>query len=392
VLKISAGHKPSRIDLLALERLTALVTNQGDAEQARQFAQQVRTAWTARYGPRDLSSLMLRTRVAHSLAFLGDIPAAERELRAVLAELPLADAPNAETSLLFKEWFGVAPRAEHSARSLLAAYVNETLGANVLAEFGHQYEEAEWRIREALRLFTLNLGDNHEATVLATSSLGATLTQRGKFEEAERMLTHAKTFLEAHLPARHPYVAVQSLCLARLRLEQRRLTEALQFAEEAFSACTPASCRGRVRAEFIWDLGRITAATGRLRPAIALLRESLTLYESSQGPRHLGAVRVRVELAETLMRAGHLDDASRELSQIAPDVLLQMPRHPVRADALRVRGLLALNEGKAGSAVDLLSQSRLILEAILGDGHWRTRRVAEELENARRQAPLSSST
>jgi hypothetical protein len=103
-------------------------------------------------------------------------------------------------------------------------------------------------------------------------------------------------------------------------------------------------------------------------------------------------MRIRVDLAEALLRAGEFVDARKTLSGIDSKALSRLSQHPLTADMLRVTALLALQEGSAASAIDSLSRSRSILSELLGERHWRTRRVTRELEDARRHLKATVST
>lgn len=374
--------------LLVLDRLALIYADRGQISDALLLCDELRVRWTALYGPTDLSTLMLRARLARVLAIAGHLAKAEEEYRSILREISFADPPTSRNSQLFREWFGIGPPSDALIPTALTAYVNGVFGTNVLAEYGDQYAEAETRVRQALATARSVSGEDSELTWFSKVGLSFVAALLGKYEEAEDLIAQASDVADRLLPTRHYFRTVPRIALARLRLEQQRSAEAVAVARGALDLCQ--GCTPRVRAEILWDLGRALEQSGRLSEAIATLGTALSIYEKDRGPRHIGSLRMRVDLAEALRRARRMDEANATLKAISARDIEAIPRHPVAANFRRVQGLLQLEEGNRERALAALAESSRILEGLLGPKHWRTRRAYKELALARLREPQVS--
>ncbi|MGH8029217.1 MAG: tetratricopeptide repeat protein, partial [Arenimonas sp.] len=208
-----------------------------------------------------------------------------------------------------------------------------------------------------------------------------TLAATGKYDEAERAVLKARAFFDAWLPPKHYGRAVPRLILGRLRVEQRRPSEAVPLFQEALDLCTQqGGCPPRVRAEFLWDLGRAQREAGRWHDAIENMRTSLAVREKIDAPNHAFLLRIRVDLADALRGAGDFLEASATLSAINPRAIADLrPHQQALADLRRVQGLLWLESKDSERARSALQELLEILNHRLGTQHWRTERARDEL-------------
>jgi eukaryotic-like serine/threonine-protein kinase len=372
--------RASMSTLLALERLASIYVDRARIPEALAIAEELRTLWLSGR-PRSLSALMVRARMARVLVFAGEFPQAERELRAVLDEIPLAESPTDDARILFQQWFGGDPSKDASIARALSAYVNATLGANVLGEFGDEYNEAESRLREALAVFSEVFGENSEPTALMRFGLGGILATAGAYDEAEKLLFQARDFFEAWLPRKHFYHALPRLFIARLRLEQQRPLEAVAQIQEGMEFCNLGGCTPRLRAELLVHVGHAHARLGNWQKAVTVLSDSLKIYQELHGSNHVGTIKTRVSLAEALLKSGRTREASDMLAAINPKAAAALrPGQVAVAELRRVEGLLALHNKDFARARSALEESLEITTRRLGAGNWRVDRLRKELE------------
>jgi serine/threonine protein kinase len=372
--------------LLALDRLAWIHLENGRPSDALSIAEEMRGLWESRLPPSDLALLMVRVRITRVLISLGDYATSERELRSVLGEASRADASTERIKPLLWHWLGVAP-PDNDARAILSAYGNLLLAGSVLEETGEQHEESENRLRSSLATFSRVLGTHAELSNLSRLTLSHALTASGRYEEAELLSQLARESLDKSLPVQHYARGLSRQAQGRLRVEQRRFAEAVGLFEEAVDLCMKGkACPPRVRAHFLWELGRGQNEAGYANAAINAFSAALALQEPLTGPSIL-TLRMRVGLADALRNTQRFDDAAVVLAAIDSKSLGSLkPYQDARGDLRRVEGLLFLQAGQYGRAVAALEEALVIVTRRAGASHWRTERALAELALAKRTA------
>ena len=105
--------------------------------------------------------------------------------------------------------------------------------AGVRSERGNAHRCSYRHARTALRD---RLGRGHKRTVQVTAALGAVLFELGRREEAEEALVTAVEQGGRAIGVDHPAVLTASNNLARLRLAQERVTEAIELMERVHAS------------------------------------------------------------------------------------------------------------------------------------------------------------
>jgi tetratricopeptide (TPR) repeat protein len=309
--------------------------------------------------------------------------------------------------------FGDAP--------LVRAELQNTVGSTFfnLGEFA----TAEPHLRAAVAGFAAETSPDSEQTLEAMASLGITLRQLDRLEEAEAILREARSRLATdegrvaqrlceHLAvvmeARGETEAAEGLyreaydeALARLGPDdettlraQSNLAAAL-MAQRRFDESLPLmlDCLERLRAGFgdtyvltisvIGNLGALYSNTGRPSEAEPYLREAVELNTRVLGPTHQATMQKRLNLIrfEAFAR-GEFEKATRDARALLDESTAELG--PTHGDTLAALELLATCLGLGG---DLPAAEAIALEwhersrTELGPGHRATGRVAYLLVN-----------
>lgn len=375
----------SERSLLTLDRLAWMYLELGPWSEGAKLAVEVPMGWTALYGETDLSTLVVRTRMARALIYSGDISEGERELRAVLALIPTAKPPTEASKALIREWLGIANEPTNSALSeIVTAYTKGILAGNAMIEFGSRYAAGVNLLREAETTLIKTLGDDAYLTNITKVGLGYGLTMAGEYQAADVALQRAQQFFDGWLPPKHFYHGVILLGRARLNMEQRRPQEAIKHIQGALDLCAEDLCPPSVQANYLWDRGRALTQLGRYSAAIADFETALPAFERSRGPHHVGSLRIRVDLADALRQNSQIEWAVTTLAPITDQIVSDIGNHETIGDLRRVQGLIALDKDDLPAARKALTQAAQILEEQLPPGHWRIRRANRELHLFRR--------
>jgi eukaryotic-like serine/threonine-protein kinase len=375
--------------LLALERLTAMYSERGRRSAAIDAAQALLGRWTNKYGPRNLSTLLLRARMARLSGHLGHLSTADRELRAVFDDLPRAAPLTDQTRVVLKEWLGFALAADTSRLdshadmlSAVEAYI-KIIRAEYYGAFAEDCRASAAGYAELLPTLIDQLGRDSEAVAASRFALAGALAACGRPEQARPQLQEAQVFFELRLPEQHWTHGVNELIKGRLELERQDATGALHHLEKALTLCEEQACSPRVSEEIQYDIARAHTLAGHHELAIGLYRRTLTSYELLRGPDVVGSLKRRLSLADALRTVGERELALDAIAGVSQRALDSLPApHLIVAEFKRVKGLLAMSQAN-DEAQTLLEESLAIVEYRLPEHHWRTQRARIELARAR---------
>jgi eukaryotic-like serine/threonine-protein kinase len=368
--------------LLATDRLIPIYVNRGLAPRALTLGEDLIDKWTRLHGPRDMSTLLVRARLARQRAFAGDFRRAESELRAISQEIPRAAAPGVRTHEYLTQSLGISVGADVSAltqadlQEALAAHVDAMLAA-YLVQWADNYGEGITRFRGALAGFR-RLLPKSELEMASLLSLGFALGRTGAYGEAEDLILQGTRLSDSMLPPGHWQFAMPKFFLADLRLHQGRANQALALLREALEICVRSGCVPFVTEEIRYGLGQSYLRIGDTSAAVSAFRGSLAAVERQRGEHHLDTLRRRVSLADALRLSGDVAEARATLAAIPPESLRMFQHHTILADFLRVEGLLSRGDEPAKAAA-ALQQALEIYRLRFGDSHWDTERLRAEL-------------
>ncbi len=330
--------------LRARARLARLAFEGGRFAEARAETEAVLAAQTASAGPSDVDTLFTATLLSRVLRRQGELAAAERIARDVLAAA--AQHPD--------DW-----RLGAEARSRLA---------DVLIDL-RKGEEAEPLTREALELQRANLGPAHPEVLAAMSLHFLAVDAQLRFDEGLVLAKELALTAEQVYGPDHPLTARahNSVAMAHDRLGHDR--DALPEVERALAIDRKAL--GPRHADTINVLRNLGILIGRVEPAKAepIYREVLAARLDTLGPAHADTIQAAMGLATLLAQIPHHADARpaavrllrmcdglaaaagsdpRGLDNCASYLLEMAPpdlRHPARALALAEQAAAA--EGRS---------------------------------------------
>jgi serine/threonine protein kinase/DNA-binding winged helix-turn-helix (wHTH) protein len=375
--------------LLAEERAANMLFAHGDVNQSFSTFQRLIAAYSRRNGPNDLSTLLLRERVARLEMIAGNYGIAESEFREILRNISAAPEMTTETRTLFREWFGLSLmndtsylRTEADFSALLKAQTEGALGV-LLVEFMGDYAEGELLLRDAISIYSSHLETQTELTAEHLLDLSFALALQQRFEESERALTSARHFFDKWLPPKHWLRAAPLSYLFALRSEEQKWPEALTAAKTALDLCALTGCPTINMEDVRYDFGVALMRADKPLEAAVEIGLSLQNYERRLGRHTLGSLRRRISLTNCYLLAARDGEAEDLFASISAQDLAALPRkeHLTLGEYKMVEGLLAMHRGERTKARNLFNESQEIFEKRLGTKHWKTRQVAERIKN-----------
>lgn len=343
-------------------------------------------------GAGDPRILAARSERAQAIAILGDLPAAERELAAVVQEM-MQTLPPDDPGLLDARRAMVRLRLDLDQ----TAGVREEL-ADLVARLGTPRDRAsrelaieldnlraslaarEGDFAEALALRTQQLersrayfGPDAMSTLLAVENLAALYARSGDRRKAAELLQGVAEEMGKRLGPDHPVTIRVLNSLAAQELEQGELARA----EERVRALLPLLDRLPPRDRLI-GLVSSTAATiayvqGRLEEAIELSRRSLDLALAEQSEEHEDSIRSMLNHANILLAANRNEEAAEWFGRLMEATRRRYgPAHP---EALAVTGEYAAflrDVGRLDEAIAIFEDLRPRIEQRFGRDHERT--------------------
>lgn len=370
--------------LLSMNLLVPIYSSHGLLREARDLAVSLLDSWKREFGARDLSTLLLRTRLARTTAQTGHLQQAEAEFQAIFAELRNAPPPTEVSKPGITELLGLiftidAKALVTSGQIADAVHAFATcVYAGYLVELAEDYKQAEVYYRGALPVLTRLFGQDSEPTAMTHMGLGFVIGGLGRLEESSDHLAIADSYFDDALPSQHWLRVPMRLLEGRLALERERSTEAIEILEKAMGECSDRCPPGLIE-EIRYDLARAYDQNGQIGRAIEVFKRAISQFSSLRGAEHLGTIRRQLSLADALLRTDKLDQAESVFAQIEPSALSVLPPpHLVVADHQRIKALLIRKESP-GRAVTLLRESLNTYELRLGRDHRRTQRRRFEL-------------
>lgn len=338
---------------------------------------------------------LTRTNLAVLLqGHLGDLSAAESQLRAALAESETAGTrPTvAVVTLNLGGVLAEQGRFDEARDHLLRA-------VTLTRELGQRSDEAT-ALNNLATLYTW-MGDLERATeymdlaldarqqaadvgglALALTNFAWLQAEQGSLPSAERTLRRAASVAREGGDKERQAHALS--CLSEIELDTGRpeaavasLTDALALAREAGSATLVAWASHR--------LARARLAKGDIPGALAAAEEAVTLSEGSGGPTALWLS--LAERGEARLAAGMVEEAVVDLNRAHATAETLRDRLPVGTSREQFTGLLAgLSENRIGALVRL----GRIGEAFAALQEWKARRLLETLRAARQDVSAAA--
>jgi serine/threonine-protein kinase len=243
-----------------------------------------------------------------------------------------------------------------------------------------RFDDAEAMHREALAI-KRRVGDSPSAIAASLNDLGLTLSERGKYAEAEPLLREAIAAWRQLAPGALADMAVGLNNLAQTLRQQGRLDEAVTALDEAIAIRRQRFGNDHpLLAHVLGHLGQVRNAQGDLARAEPLLREALAIRRKAYGDEHPDTATAFNNLASLLHDAGNLAAAEPyyrlALSGTEKRLGLGHPDY-----AVQVNNLASLLEdwGRLDEAEPLLRASLDVRRTAFGTEHPSVARALHNL-------------
>ncbi len=243
-----------------------------------------------------------------------------------------------------------------------------------------RYDEAEQLHRDALAL-KRSLGASPSALASSLNNLGLTLSERGKYAEAEPLLREAVQTWQASGGAASEYLAVGLNNLASVLRQQGRLDDAIPLLEQAIAIRRQRFGNGHpALAQALGQLGQVLNAKGELAAAEPMLREALQIRQRVYGDEHPDTITSLNNLASLLHDQGDLARAEQYYRTAVAGVRKRLgATHPDYAVQLNNLATLLEDQQHYGDAEALYRESLEIRRRRYGPEHPAVARVEHNL-------------
>lgn len=353
--------------------------------------------------------------LARALTDGGHLVSAEGYLQQALSLSRAADeSPSIETADILQQYGQFEldgksdpKRAETSLSTALDIYrsllgeqnlpVADALsGMASAALWAGNYDLAEQRQRQAIKILQAIASHNHPDYSAALQTLGLILTERGKFHEAEEIMSEALDIERNVFGANNQRVARIESNLGSLYERQGNLPRAIQAAKSAVDVATERLGPNHYKTGYYLDaLAGLYFKANDLDTAERTARQALAVYLQGLPAQHLYIASTRQLLGEILVRRGDFGAAETEL-RAATDIesALSGADSWRTARAQSTLGWVLIQRGQIAEGESMLTAARNRLMATVGPAHAATRiassRLAEYLRMHHRDSEAAS--
>ena len=236
-----------------------------------------------------------------------------------------------------------------------------------------RYEEAEPVFRESVEDARVTFGNDHPETAMRLANLHNALCELRRGKEAEPLIREAFEICRDHFGMNHPRTAEAVAGVGWAMQIQEQFGEALSYmtqAREIYEDIDPGSVK--VARALRWE-GSTLLLVGRYDDAIAVLKESLALLESTIGLETGQGVVTTNELAMCYARQEQWLEATEYFRRAYESrITISSPDHPQTLIATHnyARGRLEL--GDAATALPMLEECADKGQRVYGDEDFRT--------------------
>lgn len=277
----------------------------------------------------------------------------------------------------------VLERGEKQARSLdgdpeIQADLYQTLGA-MYDQLG-KFDQADSLLKAALAQRKAIFGPDSAKVAESLVALAYLRGDQARLEEAELLARQGLEMSKRHLPPDHPVVARATMTLGRTLDNRGKYDEAIPTLEEAMRL---QSGPNGVPADLSATLGELANThyyLGHYDISKTLNERALQMDEQMYGDRNPNVAQDLTNLADIQYQWGHSADAER-LQRKALDIMQAWygKDHPETADDMTILGKYLIAEGRPEEASAILRESLGVLERRYGKVHPRVAFAVGEL-------------
>ncbi|MGE3108593.1 MAG: tetratricopeptide repeat protein [Phycisphaerales bacterium] len=261
---------------------------------------------------------------------------------------------------------------------LVEADVRATIGITLL-ELA-RYDEAEPNLRKSLAIWRANLPAEHPTIARSLNTLAMLLMAQSKPAEAEPLYREALAIYRAARPAGDPDIATNLSNLAGLLHAQNKPAEAEPLYRDALAIWRAALPAGRSGyAATLSGLGLLLQDQNKLAEAESLLRESLDIRRATLPAGHSDIAKDLSNLAGILDNQNKFAEAEPLYREALAIWRAALPAgHPDIATGLNNLAAHLVSQNKFAEAEPLYREALAIWRAALPAGH---RDIALSLDN-----------
>ncbi len=343
-----------------LRQRAVVLTDLTRFDEARTAIADARAAWP---DATPLARLGLALSAARIDDDDGDVDAAMRAYRAILADAPGVEAAD--------------PVAAHELAATLD--IARSNLSSLLRERG-ELDEAERLLREVLATRRTELGERAPATLASRHKLALVLAARGRQDEA---IAETEAVLAAQrevLGDIHAATLTTMQSLANALAGTPRRAEAIALARESLAGFEKQFGEAHVQALAAMNTLAYLLEEDRQVEAAEAMYRRLVAIQQRAGETHPSTLAPRNNLAMLLLDAGRVDEACTEFH-----TLVDASRATLGADHVNTaifmsnQGLCLGRLGRVDEARATLEAAHARLAAVLGPDHARTKAAAERL-------------
>ena len=262
----------------------------------------------------------------------------------------------------------IAADPNSDAPAIAAAYT----GLGTILYWRGDYRRADSALKRSVQLYE-SVRDSSPSYMEALSFLANTHHNLGHLDSADAINKRLVVMSRRVYGPRHPSVAIDLINLGAALSERGRYVEAEPYLREGVDITREWYGAEHVRtamAETI--LGRLLFSAGKGDAGRAIFQRALAISERVRGPRHRAVANLHIDLGNVAMREHRLDDAQREYTAalgIYQEVL--GPSHELAGVALNRLGGVALERKDPVKSERLLRESLRIFGLTLPAEHLR---------------------
>ncbi len=283
----------------------------------------------------------------------------------------------------------VLERGEKQARALdgdpeTQADLYQTLGA-MYDQLG-KYDQADSLLKAALAQRKLVNGPDSAKVAESLVSLAYLRGDEAQLEEAEQLARQGLEMSKRHLPTDHPVVAKAMMTLGRTLDNRGKYDEAIPILEEAMRLQSGPTGVPADLSATLGELANTHYYLGHYDISKSLNERALQMDMQIYGDKNPNVAQDLTNLADIQYQWGNFAEAER-LQRRALGIMQTWygADHPETADDMTILGKYLIAEDRAEEAGTILRQSLSILESKYGKVHPRVAFAVGELGNAMQQ-------
>jgi serine/threonine protein kinase len=280
----------------------------------------------------------------------------------------------------------VLERGVKEARALdsepeIQADLYDTLGT-LYDQLG-KFDEADSLLQSSLANRKALYGADSAKVAESLIALASLRLDQAQLDESEKLARQGLEMSKRHLPPDHPVVARATMTLGRTLDNRGKYDEAIPLLEEAVRLQSGPTGVAADLSNTLGELANTHYYLGHYDTSKSLNEQALAMDQRLFGDRNPNVAQDLTNLADIQYQWGHYAEAER-LQRLALGIMQSWygPEHPETADDMTILGKYLIAEDRPKEASDILRQSLSILENKYGKVHPRVAFAVGELGNA----------